>query len=162
MSDDKPSRRHLDFTRMIPGRTAEGECDSDNEAWRNEPTPVRGIRSHRPITEPVEVDPSAFNPDIRWAEFEEMRDEIRACKADRLATARRRRWIMAAVVPSGAGVVSLLVWAVTKLDARADAAAQERLRIEMLNRHEAEIRNLQLQGAATAALLGLRAIAPNP
>lgn len=106
------------------------------------------------------MDPAAFDPDVRWAEFTEMRDEVKMCAADRARSARLKRWLFATLVPSGGGIIALLIWAVTKLDARADAAAQDRLRVEMLQRHEVEIRVLQLQSAATQAVLGLRGAIP--
>lgn len=103
------------------------------------------------------------------AEAAEAKAQALAVKADAKVCAdaerrrdKRRKWVISSVAGSGGLLVSLLLWAVTKLEARADAAAQERIRIQMIQRHEEEIRALQLQAAGFTAVLGHRAVSPAP
>lgn len=110
-------------------------------------------RSKTPV---VEVDPSAFDPDVRWAEFDAMRAEVKLCAEERASAKRRRKWLLGSLGISAGSIVGLLVWAVTKLDAQADARAEERQRIQTLMRLEHDVRRLQLDSAAIQAVLGLR------
>lgn len=127
----RDSRRFSD-----PARSVTGECGSGER--------------------PVEVSRDAFDADIRWAEFDTLRAEVKLCAEDRATSKRRRRWLIGSLGISGGTLTGLLVWAVTKLDARADAAAEERMRIQTLMRLERDVRQLQLESAATQAVLGLR------
>jgi hypothetical protein len=159
VTDDRDRRRFADA--LHPARSVSGECGSDDDADIDDRdyTPVGGPHGRRRAKTPVvDVDPSAFEPDVRWAEFDAMRAEVRLCAEDRAASKRRRKLVWGSLGISGGSLAGLLIWAVTKLDARADAAAEERLRIQTLMRLERDVRQLQLESAATQAVLGLRGL----
>jgi hypothetical protein len=107
----------------------------------------------------VEVDVEQLRagaePDPRWAEFAEMRLEVRVCKADREARNRRRKWVTAALTGAVGSLLAALIYAVQAIDARGAASESDRQRREMTIRHESEIRTLQTQHAASAALLNV-------
>jgi len=132
---------------MEPARTAPGDIDSD--AWREDPTPLG-----RPQA-PVVVDASAFDADIRWAEFDEIRDEVRECRKDRLARDRRQKWVTGILTGAVGSIVAALLYAVQAINARGVASEVERQQREMTRRHEVEIRQLQTEGAASRALLDI-------
>lgn len=161
MSDDRPSARHRDWAGLEPARVDAGELDSDDGA-RGDATPVESVSRRRGKVPSVEVDASAFDVDVRWREFDQMRESVRLCNEEHMARTRRRKWLYGVASGLGSVLVTVLVWAVTKLDARADANAEERLRRQMLLRHETEIRVLQDWRIRAETLLGLRAVPPNP
>lgn len=165
MSSDRDSRRRLDPLhrpdsgkgRIERARTQSGEADSD-DSWRDDSTPTA-----RPMP-PVVVDSSAFEADIRWREFDEMRDEVRRCKDERLASIKRKKWITGILTGAVGSIMAALLYAVQAINARGAASEVDRQLREMTRRHEAEIRQLQTDGAAYRALVDilLRRPARNP
>lgn len=133
---------------MQPARTASGEADSDG-GWRDDPTPTA-----RPQP-PVIVDASAFDADVRWREFDEIRDEVRECRKDRLARAKRQRWVTGILTGAVGSIIAALLYAVQAINARGAASEVDRQQREMTRRHEVEIRQLQTDGAAYRALLDI-------
>lgn len=158
MSDDRDRRRDRDPLHARPdsgrgrvelARTAAGEVESSDDAWRDDPTPVGGVRR------PVVVDARAFEADIRWAEFEEIRDEVRECRKDRLARAKRQKWVTGLLTGAVGSIVAALIYAAQAIDARGVARQVDREHQAMNARHEVEIRELQTETAAMRALLDI-------
>jgi hypothetical protein len=96
-------------------------------------------------------------PDMQWATFEEVRAELAECRKERESRAKWRKVIWGSGIFSGASVLALLTWIATSLDARADAAAQERLRIEMLKEHETVIQQFKAWRPLVNHVTGLSA-----
>ena len=135
-----------------------GESDS-GDSWGEGSTPVG-----RPSRRKVEVDPSAFEPDVRWREFDEMRREVRLCAEERMAGRRRKKWITGAVTGALGSVGVALAFAIRALSDHGAAGEVERQQRELVRTHELQIRAIQTQQAASAALLDvlLRRMALNP
>ena len=142
-----------------------------DQTWDDEDATPVGKPSRRRLPTVIVDAVEDFSTDAgkwEWAKRIEARiavteAEAKLCADDVRSRAKRWKWIVAGAFPSGGAIVGLLVWAVTQLDARADAAAENRLRIQMLQRHEEKIEVLRLQSAAHSALLGMRAVlSPNP
>jgi hypothetical protein len=146
---DRDSHRRGD---PLHAREEHGTCDSGD--GRDYPTPPLG-RPH-----PVEVDPSAFDPDTRWEDFADIKREVAACKAERLQREKWKRWVFGGQFIGGGTVIGLLLWAVTKLDSRADAAAAERQRIREHEQILIHVR--QLQDASIRTDERLKALRINP
>ena len=98
------------------------------------------------------------------AEFAEMRDEVRQCKAERMAGLKRKKWVTGLLTGAVGSIMAALLYAVQAINARGAASEVERQQREMTNRHEVEIRQLQTDGAAYRALVDilLRRPARNP
>lgn len=135
-----------------------GEFDSDDARMAEhfeDDTPVEVLKRIERKLSPaapsptVEVDPDAFTPElcnIEWGKRVEAR--LDACEAESKRLAKWRKAIWGGGAVSVTGIVTVLIWIATRLDARADAAAQERLRIEMLKTHETVLDAFQLWRAA--------------
>lgn len=178
MTDERDKRRipHRDHSRADTPKAGvrtirppefggvAGELDSDERVRMAEhfedDTPVEVLkRIERKLpdaTATVQVDPHAFDPDTRWADFEEMRSEVAACKAERLKREKWRRWVFGGQFLGGGSVLALVVWAVTKLDARATAAADERQRIREHQQLLLNVRALEDWRIGIDVLMGLR------
>lgn len=163
MSDDRDRRRvgdplHKPDSGKGRLRPASGEVDSD-DAWRDELTPTA-----RPVPTVV-VQSSEFDVDIRWREFDAMREEVRLCAQERMAGQRRKKWITGAITGALGSVGVALAFAIRALSAHGAAGEVERQQREMVRAHEIQIRTIQTQQAAAAALLDVllrRPSAPNP
>lgn len=139
-----------------------GECDSDDRARMAEhfedDTPVEVLkRIERKLPDTtVQVDPHAFDPDVRWAQFEEMRTEVAACKQERLKREKWKRWVFGGQFLGGGSVIALVVWAVTKIDAKAQADAEERQRVREHQQLLINVRSLEDWRIGIDILMGLR------
>lgn len=139
---DRDSRRRLD-----PLHDDEGAERIFDKVDR---TPHRRPRID---TEEIVRQVDAGMPD--WAEFAEMRAEVKACKAARERTEKwRKPWLFL----RGLGLTSIvgaLVYTANVIDTRAEARSDARRQSEMVLEHEGQIRALQLRQAATDAVLQL-------
>lgn len=111
---------------------------------------------------PVEVDASAFEPDPRWATFDEMQAEFKICREDRLKREKWKHYIFGGKLISGASLFALLVWIGSSLETRALANVEQRRRIEMLKEHETVLRDLSSWRRVVDFALGLRATGGPP
>lgn len=145
---DRDNRRKGDALHPPAFGGIAGECESSD--GRDHPTPPLG-RPHA-----VEVDPSAFDVDVRWQQFAEMRAEVEACKRERLKREKWKRLVFGSQFVGGSSLIALLVWAVTKLDARADANAAERQRIREHEQLLINVRQIQDWKIGVDILMGLR------
>lgn len=138
---DSDTRERL--AEEIGGREKRGKFRAANQTLKAVAESSGGV---------VHFDPDQFKHDLRegmeeWEPFKELRRKVDACDEDRQVRAvwrKRAAWVGSLLAGS---VMTVLIWAVRSLDARADAGAEERLRVQMIYRHETAIRVLELKQA---------------
>ena len=104
------------------------------------------------------VDPDAIARAIdegmpNWAEFAEMRAEVRACKADRVRRLARRNWVRGIV---GGGIGTLIagaVFVIRALIAAGTSAEAGRVQAEQVRDTTARVRELELAVARVSGQL---------
>jgi hypothetical protein len=129
-----------------------GELDSDERLGRDDPTPV-GAASRR---KPVEVDPSAFDVDPRWRDFDEMRDEVKACREERLSRSKRAKWLNPLRNIGIGTLIAALLWTVRALNQRGVDEEKARQRNEQVEQNTRDVRSLMDWRIAIDTLMGLR------
>jgi hypothetical protein len=90
-------------------------------------------------------------------------EKVELCHEDHLKRKARRSWVTAIAATLAGSIFTGLVYVGRALDARGAAAEAERVRAELVRRHEDQIRELQSKQAATDAVLRIlsRAAATN-
>jgi hypothetical protein len=138
-----------------------GEVDSDDQRMAEhfeDDTPVEVLkRIERKLHPPtVEVDAAAFDADIRWKQFDELRAEVAECKREREERTKRAKWLNPLRNVGVGTLIAALLWTVRALSQHGADEEKARQRNAQVEQNRRDIREIQDWRIGVDILMGLR------